>query len=57
MPTYSESILKAVKSRLGISEVISPYVRLTKRGARFWGICPFHHSTRREIQNDYRADN
>lgn len=49
MPTYSESILEAVKSRLEISEVISPYVRLTKRGDRFWGLCPFHYSTRKTL--------
>ena len=46
MPKYSESILEAVKSKLGISEVISPYVRLTKKGDRYWGLCPFHSSPR-----------
>ena len=24
------------------SEVVSPYVRLTRKGDRFWGLCPFH---------------
>ena len=46
MSKYSESILEAVKSKPGISEVISPYVRLTKKGDRYWGLCPFHSSPR-----------
>ncbi len=26
-----------------MSEVVSPYVRLTRKGDRYWGLCPFHH--------------
>ena len=43
MAKYSESVLENIKSRLTLSEVISPYVRLTRKGDRFWGLCPFHN--------------
>ena len=42
MAQYSESVLESIKSRLTMSEVVSPYVRLTRKGDRFWGLCPFH---------------
>ena len=42
MAQYSESVLETIKSRLTMSEVVSPYVRLTRKGDRFWGLCPFH---------------
>ena len=43
MPLYSESVIEQIKNRLTISEVVSPYVRLTRKGDRHWGLCPFHH--------------
>ena len=43
MAKYSEAVLENIKSRLTLSEVISPYVRLTRKGDRFWGLCPFHN--------------
>ena len=43
MSVFSENQIEQIKNRLTISEVISPYVRLTRKGDRFWGLCPFHH--------------
>ncbi len=43
MALYSESVIEQIKNRLTISEVVSPYVRLTRKGDRHWGLCPFHH--------------
>ncbi|MCF0238709.1 MAG: DNA primase [Sphaerochaetaceae bacterium] len=43
MPKYSESVIEAIKTRLTPSDVIGNYVRLTRRGDRHWGCCPFHH--------------
>ena len=43
MAKYSESVLESIKSRLTMSEVVSPYVRLTRKGDRYWGLCPFHN--------------
>lgn len=42
MARYSEDILETIKNRLTVSEVVSPYVRLTRKGDRYWGLCPFH---------------
>ncbi|MBO7349619.1 MAG: DNA primase [Spirochaetales bacterium] len=43
MAIYSEAVLENIKSRLSMSEVVSPYVRLTRKGDRYWGLCPFHN--------------
>ena len=43
MAKYSDSVLESIKSRLTMSEVVSPYVRLTRKGDRYWGLCPFHN--------------
>ncbi len=43
MARYSEAVIETIKTRLTLSEVISPYVRLTRKGDRFWGLCPFHN--------------
>jgi len=43
MAKYSESVIESIKNRLTVSEVVSQYVTLTRKGDRFWGLCPFHH--------------
>ncbi len=40
---YSEEIVEEVRARNDIVEVVSGYVRLQKRGSRYWGLCPFHN--------------
>lgn len=40
---YSEEIVDAVREKNDIVDIISPYVRLTKRGANYVGLCPFHN--------------
>lgn len=42
MAQYSESVLETIKSRLSMYEVVSNYVRLTRKGDSYWGLCPFH---------------
>jgi len=32
-------------SRVDLVGLVSKYVRLTKRGNKFWGCCPFHHES------------
>ncbi len=43
MAIYSEAVLETIKTRISMSEVVSPYVRLTRKGDRYWGLCPFHN--------------
>lgn len=31
-----------IKARLNITDIISEYVTLTRKGQKYWGICPFH---------------
>ena len=36
------SEIDEIKSRLDIAEVIGDYVKLVRKGTRYWGCCPFH---------------
>ncbi len=40
---YSEEVLEEVRSKNDIVEVIGSYVRLQKKGASYFGLCPFHN--------------
>ncbi|MCD8375136.1 MAG: CHC2 zinc finger domain-containing protein, partial [Oscillospiraceae bacterium] len=43
MPLFPESFLQEVADRNDIVDVVSSYVKLTKRsGANLFGLCPFH---------------
>ncbi len=35
-------IVDEVKSKIDIVEIIGEYVKLTRRGRDWWGLCPFH---------------
>lgn len=43
MPLYSDDIIEEVRSRNDIVDVISQYVRLTRKGSTYFGLCPFHN--------------
>lgn len=40
---YSEDIIEEVRGRSDIVDVISGYVRLTRKGGSYFGLCPFHN--------------
>ncbi|MCC8082159.1 MAG: DNA primase [Lachnospiraceae bacterium] len=42
MAFYPEEVIEEVRSRNDIVDVISGYVRLQKKGSRYFGLCPFH---------------
>ena len=42
MPRYSDDTIERVRSANDIVDVIGQYVRLTKKGANYFGLCPFH---------------
>jgi DNA primase len=42
MPLIAKSTIDEVTSRMDAVAVVGDYVRLEKRGGRWWGLCPFH---------------
>lgn len=42
MPFYSREVCDRVRGSNDIVDVISSYVKLQKRGNRYFGLCPFH---------------
>ena len=40
---YSEEIIEEVRSRNDILDVVGQYVHLEKKGANYFGLCPFHN--------------
>jgi DNA primase len=43
MPYIAESTIRELNDKLDAVSVVNDYVRLEKRGGRYWGLCPFHH--------------
>ena len=39
---YSDELVEEVRSRNDIVDVVGRYVRLTKKGSSYFGLCPFH---------------
>ena len=37
-----EQFLEELNARTDIVDIVSNYVTLTKKGNRYWGLCPFH---------------
>ena len=40
---YSDDIIEEVRQKNDIVDVVSQYVRLTRRGSTYCGLCPFHN--------------
>ena len=40
---YSDDIIEEVRMKNDIVDVISQYVKLTRRGSSYFGLCPFHN--------------
>ena len=39
---YSQDLVEEIRIKNDIVDVISGYVRLQKKGASYFGLCPFH---------------
>ena len=40
---YSDELIEEIREKNDIVEVVSGYVKLQKKGSRYWGLCPFHN--------------
>lgn len=40
---YSDDLIEEVRAANDVVDVISSYVRLTKKGSSYFGLCPFHN--------------
>lgn len=39
---YNDQTLNDIANRLDIVDIVSENVKLTRKGNRYWGLCPFH---------------
>ncbi|HCF51033.1 MAG TPA: DNA primase [Syntrophomonas sp.] len=39
---YDENVLSEINHRIDILDVVSESVKLSRKGDRYWGLCPFH---------------
>ena len=53
--TFQE-LVSQIKDRLDIVEVVEKEVILTKKGANYWGLCPFHPDTNASMSVSTRLD-
>jgi len=42
MAKISQLVIEDIKSKISLVELVSRYLTLTKKGDRYWGLCPFH---------------
>ena len=40
---YSDDLVEEIRMKNDIVDVISGYVKLTRRGSSYFGLCPFHN--------------
>lgn len=40
---YPDDLVEEIRTKNDIADVISGYVKLTKKGSNYWGCCPFHN--------------
>ncbi|MDR0600707.1 MAG: DNA primase [Treponema sp.] len=43
MARFTEASKQAVLDKIDALAVVEDYLRLEKKGGRYWGLCPFHH--------------
>ena len=47
---YSDDIIEEVRMKNDIVDVISQYVKLTRKGSSYFGLCPFHNEDRKSTR-------
>jgi len=39
---FDDQIMRDIEARLNIVDIVAETIKLTRKGNRFWGLCPFH---------------
>lgn len=47
---FPPQFLDELRHRIGVADVVSRRVKLTKRGREHLGLCPFHKERRRRLR-------
>jgi len=42
MPLYDERVIREINEKLDIVDIVGETTKLTRKGNRYWGLCPFH---------------
>ena len=42
----SNNLINVIKNDISIVDIIQNYINLNKKGANWWGVCPFHNDTK-----------
>ena len=42
MSRIYEEVIREINSRLELADIVAETVQLTRKGNRYWGLCPFH---------------
>ena len=51
---FDRIFLDELSARNDIVEIVSQYVQLKKSGANYFGLCPFHFTTRKPVRFRFR---
>ena len=49
---YSDDIIEEVRQKNDIVDVVSQYVKLTRKGSSYFGLCPFHNEKTPSLVHD-----
>ena len=53
---YSDDIIEEVRQKNDIVDVVSQYVKLTRKGSSYFGLCPFHNEKTPSFSVTRQAD-
>lgn len=42
MTRYDDPVIREISDRLNIVDIVAETINLTRKGNRYWGLCPFH---------------
>ena len=52
---YPEEVIEEVRTRNDIVDIVSQYVNLKKKGANYFGLCPFHNEKSPSFSSPHRS--